>query len=173
MLGAGLLATAAALATAGVASAGTTAAAAQHRASNCTNEGPFFFNVTKNTTSYFMGLPNTVSAGKAAFLKPSKNGSTLWTLCVSNTTNQVVFTSHNLALTTRSTSPGETVTMTTVGNNGNGFSSQQWNYFENGSIIEFQNVKTNLWLRVRNNGPIMGQTVTTGFTPTDWTISTS
>jgi len=28
-----------------------------------------------------------------------------------------------------------------------------------------------LWLRIRNSGPIMGQTVTTGSSPTNWTHS--
>jgi len=32
-------------------------------------------------------------------------------------------------------------------------------------------VKTGLFLRVRNNGPAMGQTVTTGSTPTNWIVS--
>jgi hypothetical protein len=96
----------------------------------------------------------------------------LWTLCVFSTSNTVVFLNRNLALTTRSTSPGDVVMMTKAGNNGDGFASQQWNYtFVTGNTITFENVKTNLSLRVRNSGPKIGQTVTTGFTPTDWIIS--
>jgi hypothetical protein len=35
-------------------------------------------------------------------------------------------------------------------------------------MITFQNVKTGLFLRVRNSGPIVNQTVTTGSTFTIW-----
>ena len=37
-----------------------------------------------------------------------------------------------------------------------------------GPMITFQNVKTGLFLRVRNSGPIMHQPVTTGSTFTVW-----
>ena len=151
--------------------ASASASTVTHRAS-CTNEGPFFFNVTKNGANFYLGTPNNTHSGASSILKPKKNGSTLWTLCVFSTTDKLVFENRNLALTTRSTSPGSDVTLTRVGNNGDGFASQQWTFFESGPIIEFQNVKTGLWLRVRNNGPKIGQSVTTGFTPTDWTITT-
>ena len=141
-----------------------------HRTS-CTNEGPFFFNVTKNGANYYLGTPNNVRSGSAAILKPKKNGSTLWTVCVFST-NTLLLENRNLALTTRSTGPGDDVTMTRTGNNGDGFSSQQWNYvFTTGSTLTFQNVKTGLFLRIRNNGPKVGQSVTTGFTPKEWILS--
>ena len=93
-------------------------------------------------------------------------------ILVMTATDKLVFENRNLALTTRSTSPGSDVTLTKVGNNGDGFASQQWAFVQTSSTtIEFQNVKAGLFLRVRNNGPKIGQTVTTGFTPTDWTIT--
>jgi hypothetical protein len=32
-------------------------------------------------------------------------------------------------------------------------------------------VKTGLFLRVRNGGPVVGRTVTTGSTPTNWNLA--
>ena len=143
---------------------------ATHRAS-CMNQGPFFFNVTHNGANFFLGTPNNVHSGSAAILKSNENGSTLWTVCVLST-NTLVFENRNLALTSRSTGPGDDVTMTRAGNNGNGFSSQQWNYvFTTSTELTFQNVKTGLYLRIRNNGPKFGQSVTTGFTPEQWIFS--
>ncbi len=141
-----------------------------HRTS-CTNEGPFFFNVAKNGANFYLGTPNNVRSGSAAILKPKKNGSTLWTVCVFST-NTLLLENRNLALTTRSTGPGDDVTMTRTGNSGDGFSSQQWNYvFTTSSTLTLQNVKTGLFLRIRNNGPKVGQSVTTGFTPKEWILS--
>jgi len=176
MLVAGVLAGGTVLA--GVASAGASTAkpgtfkpgTATHRAS-CMNQGPFFFNVTHNGANFFLGTPNNVHSGSAAILKPKKNGSTLWTICFFTTSDTIVFENRNLALTSRSTGPGDDVTMTRAGNNGNGFSSQQWNFVESGSTLTFQNVKTGLFLRIRNSGPKVGQSVTTGFTPEQWIFS--
>jgi hypothetical protein len=181
MLVAGVLAGGTVLA--GVASAGASTAkpgtakpatikpgTATHRAS-CTNEGPFFFNVMHNGANFYLGTPNNTHNGVSAILKPKKNGTTLWTLCVFSS-NTLVFENRNLAMTSRSTSPGSDVTMTPVGNSGDGFSSQQWNYvFTTSTALTFQNVKTGLYLRIRNNGPKFGQSVTTGFTPKEWTLS--
>jgi hypothetical protein len=182
MLAAGLLAAGTALA-GGVASASASTvkpntvkpvtiklSTGNHR-TTCTNEGPFFFNVTENNANFFLGTPNNVHSGSAAILKSNKNGSTLWTVCVLST-NTLVFENRNLALTSRSTSPGDLVTMTRPGNNGDGFASQQWTFNESGGFIDFTNVRTGLLLRVRNSGPKIGQSVTTGFSPTIWTIST-
>ena len=143
-----------------------------NRRSTCMNDGPFFFNVTKNGANFYLGTPNNVHSGSAAILKPKKNGSTLWTICFFTTSDTVVFENRNLALTSRSTGPGDVVTMTRAGNNGDGFASQQWNFVESGSTLTFQNVRTGLFLRIRNSGPKIGQSVTTGFSPTIWTIST-
>jgi len=60
------------------------------------------------------------------------------------------------------------VTLEPPGNDGNGFASQRWIESAGGPMITFQNVKTGLFLRVRNSGPIMGQTVTTGSVFTVW-----
>ncbi len=73
-----------------------------------------------------------------------------------------------LALTSRTTSSGADVTLTPPGNGGNGFASQRWIGNAGGPMIAFQNVKTGPFLRVRNGGPIMHQTVTTGSTFTVW-----
>ncbi len=54
------------------------------------------------------------------------------------------------------------------GNGRTGFASQQWTDDAAGSMIAFQGVKTGLFLRVRNSGPSMGQTVTTGASFTVW-----
>ena len=99
-------------------------------------------------------------------LKPSQNRTTSWAFCVFSN-GQWLITNQGLALTSRSSSPGANVTVESAGNGGNGFASQQW--ILAGSTT-FQNVKTGLFLRVRNNGPTMGQLVTTGSTPTAWTF---
>jgi hypothetical protein len=49
------------------------------------------------------------------------------------------------------------VTLEPPGNGGIGFASQQWE----GDGSTFFNVKTGLFLRIRNGGPVMGQTLTT------------
>jgi hypothetical protein len=160
MLAAGLLAAGTVL-TGGVASAGATAA---HQV-NCTNDPGFHFNVSKNGTNYFLGRPRTLVVGAAAFLKPTKNSTTTWTLCVLGGQTQI--NNGGLSLTSRS-SGGQDVTLTAPGNGGNGFASQRWIGNAAGPMITFQNVKTGLFLGVRNSGPIMNQTVTTGSTFTFW-----
>jgi hypothetical protein len=165
MLAAGLLAAGTVLATAGAASAGATAV---HRQFTCTDDGSNFFNVTKSGVNYFLGTPNITFSGATARLKPRGNSTTLWLACFSSTSNTVVLKNRGLALTSRAFSPGADVTMVPPGNGGNGFASQQWDLVVSGSTVTFQNVKTGLFLRVRNSGPIMGQTVTTGFTATAW-----
>ena len=82
-----------------------------------------------------------------------------------------VLTNRGLALTSRASSPGADVTLTQPGNGGNGFASQQWDILFNGSSFTILNVKTGLFLRVRNGGPVMGQTVTTGSTSTAWILA--
>jgi hypothetical protein len=62
------------------------------------------------------------------------------------------------------------VTAETPGNSGNGYASQHWNLVFTGTNgITAQNVKTGLYLRIRNSGPSMYQTVTTGRSATTWT----
>ncbi len=51
------------------------------------------------------------------------------------------------------------------------FSSQQWHLAVGVGVLVATNVKTGLSLRVRNSGPIMYQTVTTGAMSTAWTFS--
>jgi hypothetical protein len=158
-----LLAAGTVAASAGVASAGTTAV---HRQSNCF--GGNFFHVTKNNVSYYLGTPNNLSSGAAAILKPNQNSTTSWTLCLVPNSQNVLIENRGLALTSRSASPGADVTLESPGNGGNGFASQQWLGDAAATQVGLQNVKTGLWLRVRNSGPIMGQTVTTGSNPLGW-----
>ena len=155
----------------GTAKPGTFKPGTVNRRTSCMNDGPFFFNVTKNSENFYLGTPNNVHSGSAAILKPKKNGSTLWTICFFSTSDTILFENRNLALTSRSTGPGDVVTMTRAGNNGDGFASQQWNFVESGSTLTFQNVRTGLFLRIRNSGPKIGQSVTTGFTPQQWIFS--
>ena len=100
MLTAGLLAAGTLFATAGAASAGTTAVHTQ-RQFTCTNDGTNFFNVTKNGVNFFLGTPNTSFNGAAAILKPSKNNSTMWLNCFSSTSNTVVLKQGGLARSIR------------------------------------------------------------------------
>jgi hypothetical protein len=161
---AGLLAAGTAVTSAGVASAGTTAA---HHRTTCVNGN--FFHVTKNGVSYYLGTPNATSSGAAAILKPAQNSTTKWKECAfSGSDNSFVLENRGLALTSRATSAGTDVTLTPPGNGGNGFASQRWIGNAAGPMITFQNMKTGLFLRVRNNGPIMYQTVTTGSSFTVW-----
>ena len=155
----------------GTAKPGTFKPGTVNRRASCMNDGPFFFNVTKNSENFYLGTPNNVHSGSAAILKPKKNGSTLWTICFFSTSDTILFENQNLALTSRSTSPGDVVTMTRAGNNGDGFASQKWDFVESGSTLTFQNESTGLFLRIRNNGPKIGQSVTTGFTPEQWIFS--
>jgi hypothetical protein len=158
-----LLAAGTVAASAGAASAGTTAI---HRQPNCF--GGNFFHVTKSGVNYYLGTPNNLSSGAAAILKPNQNSTTSWTLCVVPNSQKVLIENRGLALTSRATSPGVEVTMEPPGNGGNGFASQQWIGDAAATQVGFQNAKTSLWLRVRNSGPIMYQTVTTGSTPLGW-----
>ena len=161
MLAAGLLA--AGTATAGVGSAG----AAAHQQARCA--GSNFFHFTSNGVTYYLGTPNNLPSGAAAILKPAQNSTTSWSECAASATdNSRVLENRGLALTSRATSSGAEVTLTPVGNGGNGFASQRWIEDAGGPMVTFQNVKTGLYLRIRNGGPIMHQTVTTGSTFTVW-----
>jgi hypothetical protein len=164
MLATGLLAAGAVVTSAGAAGAGTTAA---HQQTTCASGN--FFHVTNNGVTYYLGTPNTSSSGAAAILKPKQNSTTAWAECAfSGSDNSVVLENRGLALTSRASSSGADVTLTPPGNGGNGFASQRWIGNAAGPMITFQNVKTGLFLRVRNSGPIMYQTVTTGSTFTIW-----
>jgi hypothetical protein len=166
-LAAGLLAAGTVITTAGAASAGATAV---HRAS-CSPTHPYFFNVNKNGVNYFLGTPSHTFSGAAALLKPRGNGTTRWISC-RVTFKTVGLSNRGLALTSRASSPGGDVTLTPAGNGGSGFKSQRWLVARTvRGKYTYRNMKTGLYLRVRNHGPIMGQTVTTGFTATNWTRS--
>lgn len=157
LLAAGTLAT-----SAGVASAGTTAA----RQPSCS--GGNFFHVTKSNVTYYLGTPRNLSPGAAAILKPKQNSTTDWTLCSFPNSDSVLLENGGLALTSTDFSPGGNVILEPPGNGGSGFASQRWIDNAAGPMVTFQDVKTGLFLRVRNGGPIMGQTVTTGSSFTVW-----
>jgi hypothetical protein len=164
ILAAGLFAAGAAVTSAGVASAASTAA---HDRVGCVNGN--YFHVTKNSVDYYLGTPNTTSAGAAAILKPAQNGTTEWKECAfSSVDNAIVLENRGLVLTSTATSTGANVTMTPVKNGGRGLKSQRWVTNAAGPMITFRNVKTGLYLRIRNNGPVMKQTVTTGSSFTVW-----
>ena len=115
--------------------------------------------------NYYLGTPRKLASGSAAILKPTKNSTTAWDVC--NSSGKGVLENRGLALTSRSSSPGADVTLEPPGNGGIGFASQQWE----GDGSTFFNVKTGLFLRIRNGGPVMGQTLTTGKTRTVWNFS--
>jgi hypothetical protein len=127
---------------------------------------------------YYLGVPNNFGTGSAAELKPSQNSTTLLTHCNGTDANGdpvFAFTIKDsagtvLALTTRDTSAGGTVTLEPLPAAG-AFSSQLWTYPSAGDpgLFTFRNVKTGLFLRVRNSGPAMYQTVTTGLHGSAWT----
>jgi hypothetical protein len=168
MLAAGLLAGGTVVA-GGIASAGTTAA----RQASCADPGTLPVYVTRNNVSYYLGTPRNLSPGAAAILKPNPNSTTMWTFCELGSSSTYVVSSQNqgLALTSRASSPGADVTVETAGNSGSGFASQRWDIVGVSSDTwAIQNVKTGLFLRVRNSGPVMSQTVTTGSSPTGWTL---
>jgi hypothetical protein len=139
--------------------------------SACTNDNGEFSSVTVGGVNYFLGAPNNIFPGAAALLKPNGNSTTLFIHCNSLTVSQeLVLSNRGLALTSRDSSPGGLVTFEPAGNSGNGFASQKWIYAGTNPFT-FKNVKTGLFLRVRNSGPIMYQTVTTGSTATSWNQS--
>ena len=167
MFAAGLLAGGTVL-TSGIVSASTTVA----RHITCTPAGSYYFSVTSSGISYYLGTRNKATSGSAAILRPSQNATTLWTLKACPKGD--LLENRGLALTSRSSSSGANVTLAPPGNGGTGFASQQW--FITCSTTgcsqwDFNDVKTVLWLQIRSSGPVLGQTVTTGNTPTDWTHS--
>ena len=166
MLAAGLLAGGTVL-TGGIASASTSTHAVPD--ATCTVTGANnYFQLTASGVNYYLGTPNNAFSGENAFLKPAQNGTTHWygEPC---SDGSWLLTQRGLALTSTSFLVGANVTVTNPGNGGNGFASQHWFFsFTSGGLAMLRNAKTNLYLRVRNNGPVMGQTVTTGNTPTAW-----
>jgi hypothetical protein len=145
------------------ASAGTTAV---YRQDNCGNR--YFFSVNKGGVNFYLGTPANPVSGSAVVLGPRQNSTTSWILRFSQSTPTVLIENGGLALTDMPTSAGADVTLQSPGHGGHGFASQQWNYNISGPKVMFQNVQTGLYLRVRNTGPVISQTVTTGNTATFW-----
>jgi hypothetical protein len=180
-LAAGLLAGGTAL-TGGIASASTThspqaagiasaSARTTHapQAATCTVTGANnYFQYTAKGVNYYIGTPNTAFSGETAYLKPKENGTTHW-FGEPCSDGSWLLTQRGLALTSTSFLVGQPVTVQNPGNGGNGFASQHWFFTFNGSgQAMLRNAKTNLYLRIPNSGPNMGQGVTTGNTPTAW-----
>lgn len=165
MFAAGLVATATALTTAGAAGASTASAPR----TGCQFVFSDYLRVTSMGINYYLGTPNTTSAGAVVRLKPAANGTTYWTFCQdTSASNEYALYNRNLVLSaTRQTDAN--VTMEHAGNLGAGFALQRWYASFTATTVTLTNVRTGQFLRVRNNGPIMGQTVTTGFSPTAWT----
>lgn len=166
MLAAGVLAAGTVLTTAGVASAGATAV----RHQGCTPERKILILSSVPHRLYWLGTPNKLSSGAAAILKPRANSTTQWAVRCRNHGTEVVLTNRGMALTSSASSPGADVTMEPTGNGGNGLASQRWAVDFNGppGSVPVQNVKTGLFLRVRNSRPHLYQTVTTGRSATYW-----
>ena len=168
MLAAGALAAATVVATAGAASAGPTPT---HRI-QCSGGTLTSIFVQVGTTQFFPGVPNKVVSGSTVRLKPTANGTTTWCFTqIPSGPNAGQWTIASLnggfAMTSRATTPGADVLVQT----NSAVASQRWILnFPSGSTITIQNVKTNLFLRVRNSGPALNQTVTTGAMATEWTI---
>jgi hypothetical protein len=164
MLAAGLFAAGTLFGAAGVASAG---AAGVHHRDPCTTVGTFAVRFQSvSGVNYYVGTPNTTFSGATVRLKPSINRTTRWSFCQDSNGAFVIY-NRNLAMTSRSVNPGGNVTVENAGNMGDGFLSQQW--FAADSTT-FTNARTGLSLRIRNGGPIMGQTVTTGASATAWEL---
>ena len=174
MLAASVLAAGTLFATAGAASAG--AAAVHHRA-GCSLDGSAHLHVTGgNGVNYFLGTPVHTFPGAIVRLKPTANRTTNWQFCFFPAPSDEVIlvnprNSSRLALTSTEGTGGLVKVTRTTAPGGNGFASQRWHATFSGNFVFLQNENTDLWLRVRNSGPKLGQTVTTGTTPRAWNIS--
>jgi len=173
MLAASVLAAGTLFATAGAASVG---AAAVHQRADCSLDGSAHLHVTGgNGVNYFLGTPVRTGPGKVVFLKPTANSTTNWQFCFVPNTDEVILLnprpSSRLALTSTQGTGGLVTVQTTSAPGGNGFASQRWHATFSGNFVFLQNENTDLWLRVRNSGPQLGQTVTTGTSPRAWNIS--
>jgi len=152
------------------------AAPHKHRVTACTDQVQFFLSVTKNGTNFYLGVPNKITSTSVAILKPAQNSTTQWTDCVAaDNSLQFILKQGNTwyALTTRDISAGGTVSLektTNNGTNGTTLLSQRWTVVGSNPFT-FNNLRTLLFLRVRNSGPTMYQTVTTGLSQTMWTVT--
>lgn len=169
---------AAAIALLPVATTAEPALAGQHKAevltNSCSDRSPAYLSVTANRTNYYLGTPNKVTRTSVAILKSAMNGSTVWTSCFTSTGLVTLVQKQGrtwYALTTRATAAGQDVTVEKTSNNGSTgapFMSQLW-IVGGTTSITLQSQNTKLYLRIRNSGPKMYQSVTTGQTPTEWT----
>lgn len=172
MLAAGLLAAATVLTTVGL-SAGSAGAAVARQADIRFGTCPRV-TIRAMPTRFMIGTPNRPVSGSAAILRTKVNRTTIWLSCGTSTPGVRNFISLNglLALTSRSETPGADVTLTPR-HGIDGFASQRWTrvVVTPGRVFRYRNVKTHLWLRVRNSGPVGFQTVTTGSMATNWVVT--
>jgi hypothetical protein len=157
----------------GVTGAGVLAAGPASASTPVHNAGSYQNFFTGTTLPHYLGVPNKIYAGQAALLKPAVNKTTTFVHMDANSgapQTELTIKGLNgttLALTSRATYPGATVTLESA----HAYASQMWTWQAVNGGYTFRNVKTGMYLRVRNSGPIMYQTVTTGSTPTAWAQS--
>jgi hypothetical protein len=154
----------------GVTGAGVLAAGPASASTPCTDAGSYQNFALPNTLPYYLGVPNKIAAGKAAELKPSANKTTTFVHCNATSGPRVEFKITGpdgtvYALTSRDYSAGGLVTLEPA----HEYASQMWTWApaSGPQPYTFQNVKTGMYLRIRNV-PSMYQTVTTGHSPTNW-----
>lgn len=175
-----VLGVAAATAFLSVAATAAPTLASTHKAkpliNSCTDVGTVFLWVTAGSTDYFLGRPNTITSTSVAILKPAANNTTLWTVCETASGSWQLIQKQGskwYAATSRSLAVGGNVTLEAVTNNGStgtSFASQLW-IVSPSNPLSLQNQSTKLFLRVRNSGPQMYQSVTTGLTQEFWEAS--
>lgn len=138
----------------------------------CTDAGNLqnFVQAGTPAVNYYLAGPGTIKLGTAARLRTSAAAAhTVFAHCNANDNSskvELVITqgSQRLALTSRATVAGSNVTFQPASQ----YASQTWTWAASGDGFTFQNVKTGLFLRVRNGGPKSQQTVSTGKSATTW-----
>jgi hypothetical protein len=174
-----ILGVAAATALLSVAATAAPALAGQHKPkvliNSCTDAGTVYLSVMAKGTNFYLGTPNKITSTSVTILKPAQNGTTLWTVCAAASGSVQFIQKHGgkwYAATSRSVAVGADVPLETVTNNGStgtAFASQLW--IVGSTTLTLQNQSTKLYLRVRNSGPKMYQSVTTGLSAEVWTVS--
>lgn len=131
----------------------------------CTPAGASHNFVSPGTTPFYLGVPNTPAAGSAAELKPTENATTDLSRCTFGGYTELTVKAGSVtyALTSTDNAAGGDVTLEPATQS----AGQLWTVAGT-SQQTFQNKATGLYLRVRNGGPEMYQTVSTGKSATAW-----
>lgn len=136
-------------------------------AGSCVEAGSSYNSVTAASVPFYLGVPNKINTNgtSVAELKPTKSTTTNIGRCTANGKTELYVMQDGVpyALTTRATAAGATVTLQPA----HAYSSQLWTV-SGTTAQQFKNAKTGLYLRVRNGGPVMYDTVTTGSQATAW-----